>query len=178
MPAGMLKVHRSQLIVVAIVGVVLGLIGLVFPGATLLTVAIVFGIYLIASGIFRITAAFIADRLNPGLRWLTGILGVLIIVAGIFCLSNPFDALGILAIVIGFGWIFEGVIDFMSGLRGTVRPRWLGFVSGIVSIAAGVAMFVLPAAGITSLVLIGSVLLIVVSATTLLTLPRGQKAAR
>lgn len=177
MPLGMLKVHRGQLMAVAAVGLVLGVIGLFFPGATLLTVAILFGSYLIASGIFRITTAFIADHLNAGLRLLTGVLGLVIVIAGILCLANPFDAIVVLALVIGIGWIAEGVIDFMAGLRGAIAPRWLGFVSGIVSIAAGVAMFVLPAAGVAALVLIGSALLIAVSITTFLTLPKTQKTA-
>lgn len=173
----LLRVHRGQLIAVAVIGLVLGLIGIVFPGATLLTVAILFGSYLIASGIFRITAAFVEHRLTVGLRWLTGIMGVLVVIAGIICLANPFESLVILALVIGIGWIMEGVIDIAAGVRGAITPRWFGWVSGIISIAAGVAMFVLPAAGLAALVLIGSVLLIVVSITTLFTLPRKEKRA-
>lgn len=175
---GLLKVHRGQLVAVAVIGVVIGLIGLVFPGATLLTIAILFGSYLIASGIFRITAAFIAGGVAGGLRWFNGVLGVIVVIAGILCLANPFSAIFALAFVIGIGWIAEGVIDLMAALRGSVTPRWLGILSGVVSIAAGVAMFVLPAAGIASLVFIGSILLIAVSVTTLLTLPRRPKAAR
>lgn len=173
---GMLKVHRGQLIAVAVIGLVLGIVGVVFPGATLLTIAIVFGSYLIVSGIFRINVAFVADSLSVGMRVLTGALGALIVVAGILALSNPFAELVILAIVIGVGWVLEGIIDIAAAVRGVVAPRWFGLVSGVVSIAAGVAMFVLPAAGLVSLLLIGSVLMIVVSLTTLLTLPRRLRA--
>ena len=177
-PVGVLKVHRGELVAVAVIGLILGLIGVFFPGATLLTVAILFGSYLIVSGIFRITAAFVADKLNTRLRWLTGIMGLLVIVAGIFCLSNPFNSLTVLALVIGIGWIAEGIVDFMAGLRSTVTPRWLGFVSGVITIAAGISMFWLPLAGLSVLVTVGSVLLIVVSVTTLLTIPRGPKTAK
>ena len=174
---GMLRVHRGQLVAVAVIGLVLGIVAILFPGASLLTVAIVFGIYLIASGLFRITAAFVADGLGTSMRWLSGLLGLLIMVAGIICLSNPFRSLVVLAIVIGAGWILEGIVDLAGGVRGTIHPRWFGWVSGIVSIAAGVAMFVLPAAGVLALVSIGGILLIAVSATTLLTLPRKSKLA-
>jgi len=173
---GLLRVHRGQLIAVAMIGLVLGVIGLLFPGATLLTVAIIFGVYLIASGIFRITAAFVANNLDSSMRWVTGVLGLLVVIAGILCLSNPFQSLVALAIVIGIGWILEGIIDLVGGVRGTIHPRWFGWLSGIVSMAAGVAMFVLPAADIFSLVAIGAVLMIAVSITTLLTLPRKNKA--
>jgi uncharacterized membrane protein HdeD (DUF308 family) len=176
-PVGVLKIHRGELIAVAILGIILGVIALVWPGATLLTVAVIFGIYLIASGIFRITAAFVADGLTTSLRWLTGIMGLLVIVAGVICLANPFSSLVVLAFVIGIGWIAEGVIDVMSAVRGAIRPRWFGFVSGVVSILAGIATFVLPAFAIVTFVIFGGVLLIVVSVTTLLTLPRKRRDA-
>ena len=174
---GMPRVHRGQLLGVAVIGLILGVVALLFPGASLLTVAIVFGVYLIASGLFRITAAFVAERLDTGMRWLTGIMGLLITVAGIICLSNPSQSLIVLAVVIGAGWILEGIVDLAGGVRGAITPRWFGWLSGIVSIAAGVAMFVLPAAGVFALVSIGGILLIVVSASTLLALPRNAKTA-
>lgn len=169
------RVIRGQIIAIALIGLVLGLIGLIFPGATLLTVAIVFGSFLIASGVFRLIAAFIAHTMVPAVRWLSAIMGVLLLVVGVLALANPFGTIEALGLIIGIGWIFDGVVDFVLGLRGAVQPRWFGFVSGIVSIAAGVAMFVLPFAGVNILVQIGSILLIVVALTTLLTLP-GKKA--
>lgn len=175
---GLLRVHRGQLMGVVVIGLVLGVIAILFPAASLLTVAIVFGIYLIASGLFRITTAFVAEPLGAGLRWLSGLMGLLIVVAGIICLSNPFQSLIVLAVVIGAGWILEGIIDLAGGVRGTIHPRWFGWVSGIVSIAAGVAMLVLPAAGVVALVSIGGILLIVVSASTLLALPRRATTSR
>ena len=175
LPVGVFRIHRGELIAVAIIGIVLGVIALLWPGVSLLTVAVIFGSYLIASGIFRITAAFVADGLTTGLRWLTGIMGLLVIVAGVICLANPFQSLIVLAFVIGIGWIAEGIVDVMSGVRGAITPRWLGFVSGIVSILAGIATFLLPAFALVTFVIFGAVLLIVVSVTTLLTLPRKRK---
>ncbi|MFT4124291.1 MAG: DUF308 domain-containing protein [Microbacteriaceae bacterium] len=168
------RVGRGYLIALAIIGLLLGAIGLVFPGATLFTVAVLFGSFLVVAGMFRVVSATVSHSSGAATRWLSGIMGLLIVVTGIFTLAHPFDSLIVLALVIGIGWILDGVVDFVLGLRGLVRPRWFGFVSGILSMAAGVAMFVLPAAGVTLLVLIGSVLLIVVSVSTLLTLPRGS----
>ncbi|HEY0259312.1 MAG TPA: DUF308 domain-containing protein [Lacisediminihabitans sp.] len=176
-PLGMLRIHRGELIAVSIIGVILGLVGLFLPGVTLLTVAIIFGSYLIVSGIFRITAAFVSHGLTTGLRWLTGIMGLIVIVAGIICLADPFGSLVVLAFVIGIGWIAEGITDVIGGLRGSVRPRWFGIVSGVISILAGIVTFVLPALAVVTFVTIASVLLIVVSLSTLFTLPRRNAAA-
>lgn len=174
-PLSLLKIHRGQLVAVSVIGLILGIIALFWPGATLLTVAIVFGIYLIASGIFRINSAFVADRLSVGLRWATGLLGVLVVVTGILCLADPFRSVVVLAYVIGIGWIAEGIVDLMAGVQGSVHPRWFGFVSGILSILAGIVTFVLPAVAIVTFVTIGAWLLIVVSVSTLLMLPRKAK---
>jgi uncharacterized membrane protein HdeD (DUF308 family) len=169
------KVYRGHIVGIAVIGLILGVIGLVFPGPTLFTIAILFGSFLVASGIFRIVSAVVAHEASTPIRWLSAVMGIFVVIAGILTLAHPFASIVATAFVIGIGWVLDGVVDFMLGLRGAVRPRWLGFVSGIVSIAAGVAMFVLPAAGIASLVLIGSALLIAVSLTTLLTLPRRPK---
>jgi uncharacterized membrane protein HdeD (DUF308 family) len=174
---GVLALRRGQLVAVAIIGLVLGLIGLFFPTTALLFVAIIFGIYLIASGIFRINSAFLVHNLSTGARWLTGLLGVLIVVAGVICLSDPFGTLIVLAYLIGIAWIAEGIVDIMAAVQGSVQPRWLGWVSGIVAVIAGIVIFVLPAAGFVTFLLIASIMLIVVSVTTLLTLPRKSKLA-
>jgi uncharacterized membrane protein HdeD (DUF308 family) len=164
-------------VAVAIIGVILGLVGLFLPGATLLTVAILFGIYLVASGIFRINSALLSHGLSAGVRWLTGLLGVVIVVAGVICLSDPAQSLTVLAYVIGIGWIAEGIADMMAGIQGSIRPRWLGWVSGVVSVIAGIITFVLPAVALTTFVFIAAILLLCVSITTLITLPRGAKKA-
>lgn len=174
---GVLQIHRGQLVAVAIIGIVLGLVGLFFPGAALITVAILFGIYLVASGIFRINSALLAHSLSTGIRWLTGLLGVLVVVAGVICLSDPFQSLIVLAYVIGIGWIAEGVIDIMAAVQGSTHPRWLGWVSGLISVIAGIIIFVLPALAVTTFVFIGSILLLIVSISTLITLPRKARVA-
>lgn len=174
---GVLTIHRGQLVAVAIIGIILGLIGLFLPGVALITVAILFGIYLVASGIFRINAALLAHNLSAGVRWLTGLLGVLVVVAGVICLADPFRSLVVLAYVIGIGWIAEGIVDLMAAVQGSVHPRWFGWVSGVVSIVAGIVIFVLPAVGVATFVFIGAILLLFVSVSTLLTMPcRAKKA--
>ncbi|QHO71199.1 HdeD family acid-resistance protein [Marisediminicola antarctica] len=175
--SGILQVHRGEIVAVAVVGVGLGLIALFWPQGSLLTVALIFGTYLVVSGIKRITAALIVPQLTTGMRWLTGLIGLLVTATGIVALANPYRSLIVLAWVIGIGWIAEGLIDIVIGARAITSPRWLAFVSGAVSILAGIAMFVLPAFALQTFLVIGAFLLIAVSVTTLLTLPRGKAAA-
>ncbi len=169
---GMLRINRGVLIAVSVIGIVLGIIALALPGVSLLTVAIVFGSYLVASGIFRIVAAFAVGGLSVTQRWVTGILGLVVVIAGVLCLSDPFTSLFALAFLIGVGWIAEGAVDIFAAVRGTITPRWFGWVSGALSVLAGIATFILPGVALTVFVTVAAILLIVVSVSTLLMLPR------
>lgn len=171
-----LAVRRGLILTVAIIGVLLGLFGLIFPTAALIFVAILFGAYLVVSGIFRINAALLTHNLTVGFRWLTGLLGILVVAAGVICLANPFHTLIVLAYLIGIGWILAGVSDVMAAVQGRVSRRWMHWISGILAILAGIVIFVLPAVGLVSFIFLGSILLLVVSIATLLTFPSKPKA--
>ena len=172
----LLALHRGQLIAVSIIGIILGAIGLLFPSVALLFIAIVFGIFLIAAGIFRINASMLAHRMNFGIRLFSAILGVIIVAAGVICLAHPFHGAVVLAYVIGIGWIAGGITDIMGAIQGIARPRWFGWVAGIIAILAGIVVFILPIISIATFVLYGSILLIVISISALLTMPRTPKA--
>jgi uncharacterized membrane protein HdeD (DUF308 family) len=167
-------VLRSQIVIVSIIGIVVGAIALVRPEATLLTIAVIFGTYLIASGIIRLTMAITNRNASTGQRGFAGSLGVVILIAGVVCLLDPTESLTLLAYVIGFGWVAEGIIDLTGGTRATTSPRWLAILSGVISIAAGVIVFTLPTLAISVFISWGAILLIIVSATTLLTWPSRQ----
>ncbi|MDO9589968.1 MAG: DUF308 domain-containing protein [Microcella sp.] len=170
--------ERGFVIASAITAIVLGIIALVWPGATLLTVALLFGAFLVVTGIFRLVIAFTSNTLSAGLRWFVGILGALVVVAGVFALANPLLSLEILAYVIAFGWIFDGIAAIAAGVKGTsATPRWLAIVSGVISIIAGGVMLFLPALGIATLVLVGGWILIAIGIATFFSLPKKPAAA-
>lgn len=175
-----LSIERGWIIALAIVAIVLAVIALIFPAASLITIAILFGIYLVASGIFRLTIAFTAARYGAGIRILTGILGGLVIVAGILCLADPFESLQVLAVIIGIGWILEGIATLLGITLGTSgAPRWFTIVSGILAVVAGIIMLILPVFGLAALLTTGAILLLVLAVSVLLTLPAlGAKSHR
>ena len=173
--------ERGFVIATAISAIALGVAALVWPGATLVTVALLFGAYLVVSGIFRLVIAFTSDSLSTGIRWFVGIMGVLIIIAGIIALNNLAQSLLVLAFVIGFGWIFDGIAAIAAGFTGrTALPRWLSIVSGVISIIGGIVIFTIPGVAIAVFVIFGGWMLIAIGIATLFSLPSkkaDEKAA-
>lgn len=170
--------ERGFVIASAISAIALGIAALVWPGATLVTVALLFGAYLVVSGIFRLVVAFTSDSLSTGIRWLVGIMGVFIIIAGIIALNNLAQSLLVLAFVVGFGWIFDGVAAIAGGITGrTALPRWLAIVSGVISIIGGIVVFTLPGLAIVTFLIFGGWILIAIGIATLFSLPPKKGAA-
>ncbi len=176
-PDEMVSAVRSAMIASAITGIVLGIIVLVWPSATLFVIGVLFSISLIILGVFRIWQAMASSFLSGGWRAFMGIIGVLILLLGIVALFNPANALQFLAIFISVAWIFQGVGDIATAVSGSAHaPRWLLILSGIVAIVAGLVMFFLPLFALSVFIWVGAILLIVVSIATLFTLPKKVAA--
>ncbi|MCU1528196.1 MAG: hypothetical protein JWP75_1959 [Frondihabitans sp.] len=164
---------RSWVIGAAIVAIVLGLIALFFPGASLLTVAILFGLALLAMGIFRLAIAIRGTALPTGARVFTGVFGAIVLIAGILCLIDPGQSLRILGIFIGIGWIFEGATGLVAGTIGSPGGRRVfPIIAGIVAIVAGLIMLFLPVLALSAFIVVAGIILIVIGVTMLLHLPR------
>ena len=126
--------------VVAIIGAIL----LFFPGITLLSATIVFGILLCAVGIVDlIFYAINRDEIAAG-GWAIA-LGIVDIVLGILFLINPVISALVRPTLAGIYFLAYGVFQLLSAyqLRGTVGNGWLVF-SGVVAIICGFLFFIMP----------------------------------
>ena len=99
-------------IALGVICLVLGLVALIWPQATLLVVAIVFGLQLIAAGLIRVFAAIALKDSAGWWRAVSGILGGLTVIAGIICFFRPNTSLLVLA-------LFS-----RSAGSSTVSPNW------------------------------------------------------
>jgi uncharacterized membrane protein HdeD (DUF308 family) len=176
-PGFSLQLHRGETLAIAIVGIVLGVMALLWQDVTLVIVGVIFGAYLIVSGIVRIAAAVVSRHVGAGHRWLVGLLGVIILAAGLVCIVDPLRSIVLLAFVIGIGWIASGIVDLIGAAAGTLYPRWVGVVSGVFSVVAGLIALTLPVLALQAFVIVGAILLIGVSIMSLLTMPRRGVAA-
>src|SRR4051812_1945946 len=88
--------HWGWLLTFGIVSILLGIGLLVWPGRTVLVLAVFLGAYLLVSGIFQVVAAFSESSAPTGFRWLVGISGFFGIVLGLFAFRSWAHAVTVL----------------------------------------------------------------------------------
>ncbi len=169
----------GALIAVGVLSVVLGILVLVWPQATLLIVAILFGLQLIVTGAVRIA---VTRELPSEPGWLKPVsigLGVLSIVAGIVCLFRPGASLLVIAIFIAIGWIAEGIAALAQGFGSerTTGARVFLIVFGAVAILGGLVVAIFPGSSLVVLTRVAGIVLIVIGIVELVAAVMARRAA-
>ena len=147
-----------------VLSIVIGILVLAWPGATLLVVAVLFGLQLIVLGALRIVLSTVAPADPPWLKPLVIGLGVLTIIAGIICLLRPGTSLLVIAIFLAIGWIFEGVAALAQAFVAdrSVGARIFFIISGVVSVFAGLVVLIFPGGSLVLLARFGGLMLIII----------------
>ncbi len=129
----------------AVFAVAFGLVALIWPTITLLILTWAFGLYAIIDGAIQIIDG-IRRRDRPR-WWLSLLLGLLSLAAGVVALIWPGISAVALAIVVGAWALVTGLIEIISAVRQRRerrRPALLLLV-GLVAGVAGVVILVWPA---------------------------------
>lgn len=140
---------------------VAGILVLVWPGQSLLAIAVILGIWLLVAGVFRLVAAIALDEAQSSSRVLLALLGVLAILVGLLCLARPFQTVTALALLLGAFWVVGGVIEFFHGLAARVPGRGWAMAGGLISVIAGIVVLAYPGASLLVLVWLFGIWLIV-----------------
>ncbi|MFF9626679.1 HdeD family acid-resistance protein [Streptomyces griseosporeus] len=161
-----------------IASLVLGVLVLVWPGASLLAAGVLFGVYLVISGVFQLVAAFGTHR-TTSLRVLAFISGALSIVLGLFCFRGPMQSVLLLALWIGIGWLIRGITQTLAAASDPAMPArgWQIFL-GVVSALAGIVLIDSPFESVAVLTLVGGIWLIAVGVVEIVTAVRIRGRAR
>ncbi|MBF6174947.1 HdeD family acid-resistance protein [Nocardia blacklockiae] len=152
----------QSLALIGVLSVVVGIIVLVWPGPTLVVAGILFGIYLLVSGIFQLVAAF-GPHVGTGMRMLSILSGALAFILAFFSFRHIGDAIVLLALWIGISWLFRGIAVLIGGAEvpsGVPGRGWAIFY-GIVLLIGGIVLVVWPISSIVTLTLVAGWWLIV-----------------
>src|SRR6201993_5188976 len=142
-----------------LVTLALGVVVLVWPGKSVLVAAVLFGVYLLASGIAQTIAAFTVHVPGSG-RVLLFLSGVLSVALGVFA-SHDFNdgaAVWVLATWIGVGFLFQGVAATVFAINHKELPEhgWHIFM-GLLSVLAGTMVIAWPISSSVALAIVGGI---------------------
>ncbi len=152
----------KSVLITGILSVILGAMVLRWPGPTIVTAAVLFGIYLLVTGIAQVFHAFTL-HISGGGRALLFISGAASLVLAVLAFRHLNDAIWLLAIWVGIGFIFRGVAEAASAISDHDTPgRGWQIALGIITLIAGVIVLAYPIASLGTLTLVVGFWLIVV----------------
>jgi len=144
------------LVVIGLVGIAAGVVVLLKPEDSLSTLAVIAGIFILASGIFDIAISFSSRTPNRGMA---AVMGVLSAVVGVLLVRHPIGGVLFVALLIGIWLIAVGVVRLVEAFDSD-RRAW-GIVVALLEIAAGIIIVATPPIGFTTLALLTGIAFIV-----------------
>lgn len=149
-------------VVSGLLAIAIGVAIVAWPGISITVAAIFFGAGLLLTGIQQVFFAF-SLHVSAGGRVLLFISGAASLILAIMAFRHLYDAVLLLAIWIGVGFIFRGVATTVSAISDPTLPgrAWNVFV-GLISLIAGVVVLASPFDSIDTLALVVGVWLIVI----------------
>jgi uncharacterized membrane protein HdeD (DUF308 family) len=155
--------HWGLAVVMGVASIVLGLLAIVYPGATIVTVGIFFAAWLFVTGIVEVITSFTRDG-DTGSRVLHAIIGVLSVIVGFALLRTPFQSVEVFIYVLGIFWLIQGVMTFVAAFAVKQGRNWR-ILSGLLGIIAGIIILTYPISSAVTLALIGGIWLVVLGIT-------------
>ena len=151
----------QAVLLIGVAAVLLGIMALVWPHATLAVIGALFGIYLLVSGIMQLVAAF-GTHLDASLRVLAFISGAISILLGLFCFRGAFESILLLAVWIGIAWLFRGIAQIAAASSDPAMPaRGWQLFAGVVGVLAGVVVLASPFSSIHLLTVFAGIWLLI-----------------
>jgi uncharacterized membrane protein HdeD (DUF308 family) len=146
-----------------LLSVVLGVVILAWPEPSVVAAAVLFGVYLVVSGVAQVFLAF-SLPISAGSRFLNLISGVASVTLGILAFRHFGQgyAVLLLAIWVGVGFIFRGVSVTASAIAVPQFPgRGWAIFFGFIGIIAGFVVLAYPFDSIETLALVVGACLII-----------------
>jgi uncharacterized membrane protein HdeD (DUF308 family) len=162
-----------------LITVTLGVVVLIWPGKSVLVAGVLFGVYLLASGVAQAIAAFTVDGAGSS-RVLLFLSGALSVILGVYALHDFNDgaAVWVLATWIGIGFLFQGVAETVLAINHKELPeRGWHIFTGVLSTVAGMVVIVLPFSSIVVLAIVAGAWLVVIGTTQIVWAVKARKAA-
>jgi uncharacterized membrane protein HdeD (DUF308 family) len=139
------------LVLRGVVAIVFGALAIVWPGLTILVLALLFAAYVLVDGLVTVVLAFRHGQDAPR-RVARVLIGLLSVAAGVVALVWPGITALVLVVLVGAWAVVTGLLEIFAASR--AAAGWWSIVVGIASLAAGVLILANPRAGAYAIALV------------------------
>lgn len=144
LPRDWLELSWKMLVLRGAIGAAFGLMLLVWPGKSLVVLAILWGIWALLDGLGTGLHVF-AKGIPPGARFLAALLGLVSVIAAIVAITTPTFAVTAITWVLGLWLIARGIAELLAAFSITeAKGKFLLVISGGIDIAIGVLFMANP----------------------------------
>jgi len=150
----MLKSTPTSLILLGILGVIVGIIAIVWPGVTITALIILFAIYAFIGAGLQAMRAFSSPTAGPVFGHL--LVALIDLAAGVVALVWPAPTALVLVLVVAIWALAAGFVEIFAafGSGEAAGTRAMFIVTGLVSIAFGVVLAARPDVGAVTIALL------------------------
>jgi uncharacterized membrane protein HdeD (DUF308 family) len=126
-----------------------GIFATLWPSVTFVTLAFVFALYIILSGVFNLIYGIMGIHHTHKYWFLMLVVGILEIGVGVYAFNNPLINIAALALLIGFTFIVRGIFETIAAFEDIYihSHKILLAIGGILGILAGILVLRYPVAG-------------------------------
>jgi uncharacterized membrane protein HdeD (DUF308 family) len=160
-----------------LLAIVIGVVSVAWPDVTVGAIVILFAVYAFIAAITDTMRAFSSDRAGPVAGYL--LLAVLSAAAGVVALVWPGITALVLTVWVAVWALVTGIVEvaltFRQGATAGERTMWI--LSGLVSIALGVVLFIRPDIGALSLATVFGLFAIVYGLSAVVLSVQARKVA-
>jgi uncharacterized membrane protein HdeD (DUF308 family) len=143
-------------LLLGLASIAVGILALAYPGPTLTTIAIIFGIYLLLAALVQLALAFgESERSRGALLLSAAVAGI----AGMIVIRHPGGSVQVVALAFGIYLVVMGMMRLYAAIYAAGGRGWL-ILWGIVDLVAGILIVAWPKFGVATLVVVLSIVLL------------------
>jgi uncharacterized membrane protein HdeD (DUF308 family) len=136
----------KMLVVRGVIGIVFGLLAIIWPIETAIALMVLFGFWALIDGISSLVEAFRSE--TQGSRLGLAVMGVIAILVGLFAIFSPSVAANTLTLIFGIWLIIRGVFEVFAAFSSyRLTPRWLLLLGAALSLLLGIFFVANPGRG-------------------------------
>jgi uncharacterized membrane protein HdeD (DUF308 family) len=133
--------RRAAQIGLGALAIILAIIAMVFPGATVVSIVFILAIALLIVGIEKVISGIFFQHKS---RFAAIGLGILVIILAIIALAFPVGATTVLIFIIAFALMFDGFARIIQGFGDKQERGWIrGFYIGVGVLAVIISVMIL-----------------------------------